>query len=405
MRTAMLTSPGLVFTVMAAAFWFGAWSAEAENWPKFRGWRGDGTSGESNVPRRWGTEENILWKTPIPGEGHSSPIVWGTNVFVTSAIRETGQRVLLRLETRRGAVLWQRVVATSEIEPMHRENSAASSTPVTDGTAVFTSFQVGDRVDLRCFDYQGRQVWAAQPLRYQGEHGYSHSPILHGQCLLLDCRQEGEAAVLALDRKTGHIRWRAQPAARRISHVPPLLIQDRGRVQLVVCGSGEIRSYHPETGAPLWWCRSPSDVAVSGLAYGDGMIFATAGYPTRTRMAVRASGVGDVTTTHIAWTHRRQVTYVPSPVFHDHHLYTVTDDGLLFCFAARTGEPVWEHRLGGRFRSSLVMADEHIYATDDNGATTVFEATPKAFRAVATNRLGEPCYATPAISGGCIFLR
>src|SRR5207247_5033856 len=134
---------------------------------------------------------------------------------------------------------------------------------------------------------------------------------------------------------------------------------------------------NPLTGTELWRCKGPNGGAVAGLSYGDGWVFATAGYPARTRVAIRVDGHGDVTQTHVAWRDHRQVTYVPSPVFYHDHLYTVVDDGLLYCFDAKTGRAVWEQRVGGHFRSSLVLAAENIYATNVKGSTTVFQANPK----------------------------
>jgi outer membrane protein assembly factor BamB len=390
---------------LAAAFSFTHPNLLAENWPQFRGPRGDGTSLETNVPVHWSATRNLVWKSPLPGEGHSSPVVWGDSLFITSADKTSGRRHLHRFDALTGKPLWQRTVVTAPADAMHRENSHASSTPATDGTRVFTSFQAGDRVDLRCFDFEGNQLWAMQPLAFEGEHGYSYSPVLYNNLLLFDCRQEGEATLLALDPHTGGIRWRAEPENKRISHVSPLLITHGSQHQMVVCGSDEIRGYNPDTGQPLWWCQGPSDVAVAGLAHGDGMVFATAGYPVRTRMAVRTGGRGDVTTSHVAWSFKRHATYVPSPVYTQGHLYSVLDDGMLYCFDARTGEPKWEERLGGRFRSSLVMAEGRLYATSDKGLTTVFKADPGGYQPVATNSLGEFCYATPAVSGGRMFLR
>ncbi|MBM3836095.1 MAG: serine/threonine protein kinase [Verrucomicrobia bacterium] len=395
----------LLRSLLAAAVLSSALHVQSENWPQFRGPRGDGTSLEKGVPTRWSATENVRWKTSLPGQGHSAPIVWDNSVFLTTAVKESERRLLLRLAADSGKILWQRTVVTAASESMHGENSGASSTPATDGAYVFTSFQAGDRVDLRCFDFDGNLVWSTQPLRFDGEHGYSYSPIVHQNLLLFDCRQEGEAALLALDKKTGKVLWRAKPGRARISHVTPLVIQNDGRDQVVVCGSDEIRSYNPSTGDELWRCDGPSDVAVAGLSFGNGMVFATAGYPTKTRLAVRASGRGNVTKSHVAWSLRRQVTYVPSPVFHDGYLYTVLDDGMLLCFDTKNGEPAWEHRLGGRFRASLLLANGHVYAVNDQGLTTVFEATPKAFRPVASNQLKEFCYATAAIAGGSIFIR
>jgi len=385
---------------LLAAPWAGA-----ENWPQWRGPRGDGTSLERNIARHWSATEGIAWKTPIPGEGHSSPVVWGDAIFLTTSSPETRERFLLRLEATSGRVVWKRAMFAADREAMHRENSVASSTPVTDGERVYTSFQQGDRVSLQCHDFDGKALWAISPLGFKGEHGYSYTPLLHGDLLIFDCRQEGEAAVLGLDKRTGAIRWRSEPSRRRISHVAPLLVQDGSREQVVVCGSDEMRGLQPSTGTTLWSCRGPSDVAVAGLSFGEGMVFATAGYPTKTRMAVKVSGSGDVTATHVAWQSHRQVTYVPSPVYHAGHLYTVLDDGMLCCFDAKTGEPVWEQRLGGRYRTSLLLVEELLHATNDQGLTTVVAADPKAFRPVATNDLAEFCYATPALSGGRIYSR
>jgi outer membrane protein assembly factor BamB len=275
----------------------------AENWPQFRGPRGDGTSQEKDVPTRWSQTENIAWKTPIRGVGHSSPVVWENSVFLTSAT-EDGKRLLIRLDATSGKVLWEVIVAKTERESMHRENSSASSTVATDGESIITSFQVGDRVDLRSYDFNGKLRWGVQPLRFSGEHGYSYSPIFYKDMVIFDCRQEREAATIAFDKATGKVRWRTEPKMKRISHITPLIINDGAREQLLLSGSDETASYDPKTGRQLWWCKGPSDVAVAGMCYGEGLVFTTAGYPDRTRMAIRTGGSGDVTETGVAWTPR-----------------------------------------------------------------------------------------------------
>jgi outer membrane protein assembly factor BamB len=389
----------------AALGWLVAVTAHAENWPQWRGPRGDGTSLETKVPTQWGPEQNVAWKTALPGEGHSSPVVWDQSVFVTSALKDSGDRLLIRVDATTGKILWHRVVLNAGIEAMHRENSAASSTPVTDGELVFTSFQNGPRVDVRCFDRHGKQLWVAQPLRFEGMHGYSYTPVLYRDLVIVDFSQNDEAAVIALDKKSGRVRWRFDRGSREISHVTPLLVNAGGIEQLIVCGSDEIRSFDPASGKSRWWCRGPTEVCVAGLAFGDGVVFATGGYPRRTRVAVKADGSGDVTSSHLLWSLSREVSYVPSPVYHAGYLYTVVDEGRLYCFDAKTGQAVWDQRLGGRFRASLVLADGNLYATNDQGVTTVARATPEGFQPVAVNDLREFCYATPAISNGRLFIR
>lgn len=380
-------------------------SAAAGDWPQWRGPNGDGISGETRVPVEWSKSKNVEWRTPLPGEGHSSPTVVGSNIFITAAEPTSGDRLLLRLDATTGKIVWKRVVLTAGIESMHRENSAASSTPITDGKHIFTSFQNGKRVDIQCYDFDGNRVWSVQPLRFSGLHGYSYTPVLHGDLLIFDFAQNDEAAVLALDKRNGQTRWRWDRPTREISHITPLLISRGESMQVVVCGSDQIRAFKPETGDSIWWCDGPTEVCVAGLVFDGTAVVANGGYPRRTRLAVDVTGRGDVSDSHVRWKSNRAVSYVPSPVHHEGYVYTVIDDGMLNCADAKTGDLVWEERIGGRFRSSLVLANDNIYATSDKGVTTVFKANPKRFEKVAVNDLGEFCYATPALANGRIYMR
>jgi outer membrane protein assembly factor BamB len=395
---------GLLFR---AAFLIGLLvsATHAADWPQWRGADGTGISQDTNVPVEWSPTQNVLWKASIPGEGHSSPIVVGGSVFLTTALKESGERLLLRLDANTGALLWRAHVLTAPIESMHRENSAASSNPVTDGEFVYTSFQNGTRVDIQCFDFTGKRIWSAQPLRFEGQHGYSYTPIIHESLLIFDFAQNDESAVIALDKASGQVRWRFERGEREISHVTPLIVTAAGKKQLIVCGANEIRSFDPSSGKSIWWAEGPTEVCVAGLTFGENTVFATGGYSRRTRMAVNVTGTGNVSSSHVVWSTGREVTYVPSPVYHEGFLYTVLDEGMLYCFDAKTGKAVWDQRLGGRYRSSLVMAGDRIYATNDKGRTTVFRASSVSFEKIAENDLNEFCYTTPAISKGRLFLR
>lgn len=400
-----MNNPKLImrWTIIAWVIVLGAPVARSENWAQWRGPKGDAISSERNVPVEWSPSQNIDWRTAIPGKGHSSPMVWNGSVFLTSVEDRTGERLLLRID--KGKIVWQRVVLTADVESMHRENSAASSSPVTDGQFIYTSFQNGKRVDIQCYDFAGKRIWQSQPLRFAGMHGYSYTPILYGDLAIFDFAQNDEASVIALDKRTGQVRWRWDRPTREISHITPMVVSQGGSTQVVVCGSDQIRGFNPETGESLWWCDGPTAVCVAGMTFDGKSIFAAGGYPRRTRMAVDVSGRGDVTGSHVRWRTSRAATYVPSWVYHQGYLYSVIDDGMLHCFDARTGDSVWDERIGGRFRSSLVLADGNIYATNDKGATTVFRANPARFEKVAVNDLKEFCYATPAISDGQIYIR
>lgn len=395
----------LILLLVALACPLLAGNAAAENWPQWRGPAADGVCSETGVPTRWGSSDHVLWKTEIPGIGHSSPIVWEDAVFLTTALPEKRQRLLLRVDARSGNIVWQRVVVTAELEHIHKENSYASSNPATDGERVYTSFAANGRVNLQAYDLRGTKVWETEPTRFEGEHGYSYSPILYGDLLYLDCNQNDEPALLALDRKTGEVRWRVDKEGREISHVAPLIVYTAGRWQLLTCGNNRIGGFDPLTGAEIWSCAGPTDVCVAGLAFGDDLLFATGGYPDRTRLVVRTTGTGDVTKTHIVWKSKRAVSYVPSPVYHAGHVYSVLDNGVLHCFAADSGKTVWQHRLGGRYRASVLLVEGNLWLTDDKGKTTICRASPEKFEPVAVNRLNEFCYTTPAISDGRIYIR
>jgi hypothetical protein len=384
---------------------FVANSVSAANWPQWRGPDGNGVVTDPQVVTQWSTTKNVAWKSPIPGIGHSSAIVLDDDVFVTTAIPEKNQRLLIRIDARSGRIIWKKVVLTAPLEDMHRENSHASSTPVTDGRFVYTSFQEGTRVNLKCFDFDGNQIWEAKPLSFEAMHGYSYTPILYQNLVILDCCQNDEAALIALDKSTGKLKWRRDNPNTEISHVTPLVIRSAGRDQLIACGSERIEGLDPLTGKLIWHADGPTQVCVAGLAFGDDLVFASGGYPKRSRMAVQTTGQGDVTNSHVAWTSNRAVSYVPSPVFHDGHFYSILDGGEIYCIEAKTGTTVWEHRIKGRYRSSLLLINGNLYITNDQGMTTVFEATTGGFREVAVNDLEEFCYTTPAVSQGRLFIR
>jgi outer membrane protein assembly factor BamB len=379
-------------------------TASAEDWPGWRGPRGDGTSTETGLPVRWSATENVRWKVPVPGLGHSSPVVWGDRLFLTSCREETRERRLLCYDRRDGKLLWERVVLTAPLEEKHKFNSYASSTAATDGSHVWVSFFAPPRAVVACYDINGAKVWEKSPGEFHSQHGYCSPPILHNNLVILNEDQDHPSAFLvALDKATGAERWRVERPGVR-SYTPPTIVRAAGRTQMVLSGSNHTSSYDPDTGKLIWDIDGPTEQFVASFVQQDGLLFMTGGFPERHVLAIRPDGRGDVTQSHIAWRTMKGAGYVPSPVAWDHHVFLVNDDGVATCWEARTGKQCWQQRFGGRHHASPVAADGQVYFTAEDGRSRVIKAAP-TFELLATNSFGEECVASPAVSGGNLFYR
>ena len=389
--------------------------ADDGNWPQWRGPRGDGTTNETGFPTRWSTTENVRWKTPITGRGHSSPIVWGDRIFVTSAI-ETGDamepkdRLLLCLDRKDGSILWQKTVVKAKLEGIHKLNSRASSTPSTDGERVYVTFLDNPKVVVASYDFKGNEVWRMSPGEFESRHGFCSPPILYKDLVIINCDQDAfgkrkPAYIVALDRKTGHEKWRIDRTHRIRSYCPPLIVEAAGRTQMVLTGAETVASYDPDTGKNLWTIDGPTEQFVASMVYSKGLFFLTAGFPTYHVMGIKPDGNGNVTKTHVAWhVEKGGAGYVPSPVAHGDFVFLVHDEGRATCRDALTGKLHWNERLGKHHSASPVVAEGLICYTDDDGITWVVKASDK-FEVLEKNPIGEDCYASPAFSKGEIFLR
>lgn len=382
--------------------------AHAEDWPGWRGPRGDGTSTETGVPLHWSQTENVRWKVVIPGKGHSSPVVSGNRVFLTTCLEKEGDRQLLCFDRRDGKLLWERTILTSPLEKKHNLNSYASSTPVTDGKHVWVAFQDQKTMQTACYTVEGRLEWKLSPGGFNSPHGFCSSPVLHNDMVIFNGDQDAEAFIVALDKRTGAERWRADRPNRTRSYVPPLLIQVGGKPQMVLSGSKCVASYNPDDGKLIWIVDGPTEQFVASLVYHENVLFLTAGFPTYHLMAIRPDGKGDVTRTHVVFHDadcgQANAAYVPSPIGIGGYFFVVADVGMLHCLDAKTGKRLWKHRLGKHHSASPVSAGGYLYFVDDDGTTYVLRPGPTC-AIVAENRLEEECYASPAISGGQIFVR
>ncbi len=389
----------------------------AQNWPQFRGPNGQGHSAETNLPLKWSATENIAWKTELPGESWSSPIVWGNRVFVTTATDAGVSCRVIALDRKTGAIRWNKEVFKQTIRRKEGRNSYATPTPVTDGKLVYACFGEGSFAAL---DFNGRIVWTNRDYPFYGQHGLGTALLLHDGLLMMarDGSSDGvdkklgwqipwdQSYLVALDAKTGQERWKARRGLSRISHGTPTIwkVPD-GRAQIVSEAGDVLQGFDPKTGARLWSNEVIGEGKVPSVVLGDGLAFTSGGWGGKESIkAFRLGGAGELKESNLVWEQRKGMPKIPSMIYVKPYLFAITDAGIATCMKADTGELLWQQRVGGTFSASPVTAEGRIYFVSDNGETTVIKAGP-VFEVVAKNPLDQMVQASPAISRGQIFIR
>jgi outer membrane protein assembly factor BamB len=384
---------------------------QAEDWPQFRGPTGQGHATERGLPLEWSESKNIVWKTPVPGLGWSSPVVAAGRVWLTTVVesKERRGRVSASLRALAFDVATGREVVNVEVFRLddagyvNPKNSRASPTPIVDGERVYVHFGADGTAALTT---SGEILWTTH-LRYESQHGNGGSPTLYRDLLIVNCDGNGgEAYVIALDTATGKTRWktpRRRPADQAYS--TPLVITTGDRDQLVSVGAYRAAAYEPLTGQEIWRVSYGDGFSnVPRPVFGQGLVFIATGFQTPTLIAVRPDGKGDVTRTHLAWTISRGAPYTPSPLLVGNDLYYVSDTGVLSLADATSGQVIWQQRLGGNYSASPILADGRIYFQSEEGLTTVI-APGREFRRLAVNRLDGATLASIAVSNGSLFMR
>lgn len=397
---------------------------QAENWPGWRGPRGDGTSTESAVPTHWnGTSgENIAWKVEIPGIGHASPIVWQDRLFLVTCLPNSQERVLLCLDRTSGKTLWQQTVVKSPLETKHTKNSHASGTPATDGELVYVSFLEVDgstipapnvgaprpvtpgQMVVAAYDFSGQRRWIARPGSFVSAHGFCSCPVLWRDLVIVNGDHDGDSYIVALNKSTGETVWKVGREHKTRSYVTPLIREAAGRTQMVFSGSKCVVSLDPQDGSTIWSIDGPTEQFVASMVFDGQWFFMAAGFPTYHVMAIRPDGSGNVTNTHVAWHETNAKCYVPSPVVVGNYLIVADDRGTANCFDTASGERYWQERLGKSYSTSLITANGLAYLVADDGKTKIIRPG-KTLEVVAENELGEYSFASPAVSQGHLYIR
>ncbi|MDA1231015.1 MAG: PQQ-binding-like beta-propeller repeat protein [Planctomycetota bacterium] len=404
----------VLFTTFLLAI--GIPAIEAADWPGFRGPTGQGISAETGVPLTWSDTENIAWKTAIPGEGWSSPVIYSDQVFVTSTTDEGRSCYVICLDRRSGEIRWNTKVCEQEVRKKRDENSDATPTPTTDGQHVYAVFSSGKMVAV---DFEGTVAWTNHDVNFYGHHGLAASPILYQDLVIMpyDGSSDGEnnqvgwkipweqAVLLAVDKATGKVRWRGKRGLSRLGHVTPNVLRENGTDQIVSGAGDTVQGFDPADGRLIWSIYSKGEGVTPSIVVGDGLVFSCSGFEAPTIRVIRAGGTGDVTGSHMAWEQTKGVPALASMLYVKPNIYSVSDTGVVTCFLAATGEVLWQERIGGKHSSSPIYADDRIYfLTEAEGESVVIEPGPQ-LKILARNRLEEKCKASMAVSQGNLFIR
>ena len=377
-------------------------SAERD-WPWWRGPSRNGIAVTSaDVPTKWSNTENVVWKTPVSGRGHSSPIVVGDKVFLETADEAKKVQSVVAFDRKTGKQLWKTDVSTGGFaRKNHPKNTEASPTLACDGERLFASFFHHETIQATALDLNGKQLWQQtvgpfNPRMF--EYGYAPSPLLYRETVIFSAEYDGNSALTALDRQTGKQVWRTKRQSS-ITFSTPVVAHVAGKDQLLISGAGQVASYDPANGKPMWTTPGTAAATCGTMVWDGDTVFASGGYPQSETIAVKADGSGKV-----LWKNN-QKCYEESMLAHDGYLYALTVKGILFCWRGSDGKEMWMQRLKGPVSSSPVLAGGHIYQANELGTCYVFKPNPEKFDPVAENQLGDEAFPSPAIVGNQIFIR
>lgn len=415
------------FAVLFAIFIAAVSTVSAEPWARFRGPNGSGVASGQNLPVEFDLSRGVLWKTPLPGIGASSPVVWNKHLFVLSATPDGRERTFYCFDTDTGKVRWQRSVPGYAVKLSRPDTSHASATAAVDGEAAYIPIWDGEIVHMNAYSFAGELLWSKPLHRWVSQHGTGSSPIIVGDkvifCYDMDDKDANNkpvdrpATLMAFNKKTGDLAWETPRPPYRACYTPPFLLERNGQTEMIVTSTMSIAAYNPQTGKQLWnwdweWDRFKGKVkfplrTVAANAVVNGTLFATSGDGGGDRRMVALSLPKNGGAPKYAWGDGNKLfPYVPGLLGKGEHVYFVNEKGMAGCYEAKTGKQMWYERVvGGTFLSSPVLVDGLIYAASVEGDVHVIAAEPTAYKHLARNTLGERFRATPAVVEGRMYLR
>ncbi len=391
-----------------------------ETWPQWRGPSADSIAPVKSLPMKWGKNENIVWKAPIPGWGTSTPAIWKDVIFVTTQKDES--LLLLRLDRGTGKAVWEREVGRGT--PLrkgpvgngrfHDEHNMASPSPVTDGKHVWAHFGNGD---IACYTFDGEKVWSENFIKLYGPlsiwWGRANSPLLYENMLISTCSQDpkggGKSYVVAHHKLTGKEIWKAERMTGATgepadSYTTPLLVRNQGQVLVAIFGGNVLNAYDPKDGKELWTCKAfNGNRVISGPTLAGNTIYAVQGMQGPL-FAVKTDGSGDVTESHVRWKYKGGTPDAACPVFSNQLVFMANNKGMAICVDSVNGQELWKERLADGFRATPLVVGNLVYLFGKEGKAVIVEAA-RELKVLATNELGEDLMASPAVAYGDLYIR
>ncbi len=367
-----------------------AGAARADDWTQFRGSTGGGVSNETGLPVAWGKTQGIRWSADLPGRGLSSPVIAGGRLYLTASGGPEDDRLsVLAFDPANGRKLWERRFRGTGPTQCHPKTCMAAPTPAADGNGVFALFATGDFIAL---DRDGRLLWYRSLVEdypsIGNNVGMAASPVLHGRRLFVAMENVGDSFIAALDAGSGVNLWK-QSRPRKINWTTPLVVEHGGRTQVLLQSADELAAFDAASGSPLWK-HAAKMPTIPSPAFADGLIYAAS-------MALRPDGTK-------LWESDKIQSATASPTFYKGRLYAVNSSGIVTCADPKDGAVLWKTRTPGPHSASPVFAEDRMYLVNEKGLTSVLSlgAEPKV---ISENALDEAIFATPAISGGAIYMR
>jgi len=380
--------------------------ASAQEWTRFRGPNGTGISPARGIPVSW-TEQDFRWRVPLPGKGHSQPVLWGDRLFLTSALDEGRERLLICLGAEDGRERWTARVPL-ETHPKHKFNGFASGSPAVDKEVVCAAWATPTKYLVKAWSHEGKELWSRDLGPFDSEHGHGSSPVLHEGRLVVPNDQIQNGFLVALDARTGEIAWKCpRRGCPKASFGTPCVLETPGAPPQILTTSMAhgISGVDARTGTLLWEARVFDRRTVSSPVVAGDLAIGTCGEGgTGSLFAVRLGGKGDVTATHLVYRIDKAAPYVPTPLAAGGRLYLMSDKGIASAVEASTGRVLWTGRAGGNFFGSYVLVENRLYILSWEGECVVLEAGDR-FHILARNPLGEGSYCTPCVAGGRLYLR